>query len=177
METSSYIPYLDLIIGLGDGQNRLQAISYTGYDVEIPVYEYDLTKQFFDVFTDGEHWFHANARSCETELTSDFRFSVLYTLAKIRYFYENDIPIGFLEKDGLELRDKKIVLNENKLNSNVGNYYASDPNVRRLNSLKGLGIYKTIDFLGNYRTPPAEIFRHCVLSSSSPCASTLLSSS
>lgn len=77
-----YNPQLELIVAFGDGYHKLAAISYLKKNILVPAYIVDFLLQFDHIITDGVYW--RKNGSNEPELTSDYRFSVLYTLSALK---------------------------------------------------------------------------------------------
>jgi hypothetical protein len=67
---------------------------------------FDITKAFDDVYTDGAYWYH-KYNSEDRESVEEYRLAILYTLAKLKYFFENNALHS--------LSDKFISFKENTL--------------------------------------------------------------
>lgn len=85
--TSIYIPYLNLCLTSNDS-HKTAAAKYAGKDVEIDVQIYDLTSLFEYIETDGADWIYKERQS-ERDIVFDFRFAVIYSLAKRKYIIEH----------------------------------------------------------------------------------------
>lgn len=117
-----YVPYLNLIISYQDGNNRLSTVRYCDADVTLPVFEYPLELKFNYVFTDGKYWYHKKTTKSLYRV-NDFRAAIIYTLAKVKYYYENNLKADFLKCDGFEAKENKLAFNENILKETIHTLY------------------------------------------------------
>ena len=117
-----YVPYLNLIISYEDGNNRLSTARYCDSDATIPVFEYPLEEKFNDVFTDGKYWYHKEP-SRSLYRVNDFRSAIIYTLAKVKYYYENNLKADFLKCDGIKIKYNNFFFDENTLRETINMQY------------------------------------------------------
>lgn len=104
-----YVPYLNLCIVKADYHHRLAIKSVMQKkSLFFTATEYDITKFFDDVYTDGTHWLHKYVPD-KFETYSDFRLGIIYTLSHIKYHFETSAENAELNSY-LKIRDSQIEL-------------------------------------------------------------------
>jgi hypothetical protein len=93
-----------LIIAYEDGYHRLAALKYLKKNEKIPVYVIDFEKQYSKIFTNGVYWLYGDDKNTK-ELISDYRFSLLYTICKIKSCILGELSCTALEKDGIGFKE------------------------------------------------------------------------
>lgn len=83
-----FLPYLNLCIASICDHHRLSAAKMSGKKVIVSAEIYDITLLFPHVETDGETWIHNTSLKTENEPVFDFRFALLFSLAKMKYELE-----------------------------------------------------------------------------------------
>lgn len=103
-----YNPQLNMIIAYGDGYHRLAAIRYFEKKEPVSAIIIDFSKQYDAIVTNGILW--KNTLDNDIELTSDYRFSVLYTLcALIKHLESNNHNCLSASMTGITIRKNLII--------------------------------------------------------------------
>jgi transposase-like protein len=68
----------------------------------------DTVKAFDDVYTDGAFWYH-KYNSNDKDLVEEYRLAILYTLAKLKYFFENN-AMHSLSDRFISFKDDTLIL-------------------------------------------------------------------
>lgn len=96
-----YVPQLNLISAYQNRYHELSAIRYKKKNITLNAVCVDLAKQFSNMSTNGIMWYDRKGEN--REFTSDYRFSLIYTLLKIQSIFNNDDQQEILSPDGLFL--------------------------------------------------------------------------
>ena len=86
-ESSLYVPYLNLLLARFGDHHRLSAYKAAERHLKFTAKIYDITSLFEYTTTDGSNWISINEPS-HMEPVYDYRFAIIYSLAKIKYEYE-----------------------------------------------------------------------------------------
>jgi hypothetical protein len=106
--SSIYIPYLDLCVILSSGHHQTAVRKLYKKHCKFTSKVLDITKSFDDVYTDGECWFH-KYNSQDTELVNEYRISILFSLAKLKYFFESNADYEKID-EYISFKNEKISL-------------------------------------------------------------------
>lgn len=102
-----FVSELNMIAAYEDGYHRLAAVKYLRESIDIPVRIIDFENQYDHISTNGVYWFDFNGNY--KELSSDYRFPLLYTLCKIKSVICGSSCRQILDFDGIHYSNDNTI--------------------------------------------------------------------